>query len=352
MRGLLIMIKVSIIVPVYNTEKYLKKCLDSLVNQTLKDIEIICINDGSLDNSLQILKEYEKKDNRIKIVNQRNQGVSIARNNGIKLASGEYIGFTDSDDYVDLDFYEKLYNGANNQDMCGGEIKKSNYQYRKYYCFWSYIYKKSLIINNNIIFPEKITNGEDVCFLWKAIFLSNKINYVNNTYYHYIKRNGSAVNSKMTLEKINSILESIKFRFELVNQYINNIEEYNDFLNTIIYEIFTIITKNNLDTDILESIFYFIKYINNRSKFKINYKQNINKEVFECENFEDFLYLCNRNITIFLFNFIPILKIKKLLLIKRFYLFNFINILIIKNKHNKIYYKLFGFLPIFKEIRE
>ena len=75
---------------------------------------------------------------------------------------------------------------------------------------------------------------------------------------------------------------------------LNNIEEYNDFLNTIIYEIFTIITKNNLDTDILESIFYFIKYINNRSKFKINYKQNINKEVFECENFEDFLYLCNR----------------------------------------------------------
>ena len=343
------MIKASIIVPVYNTEKYLKKCLDSLVNQTLKDIEIICINDGSLDNSLQILKEYEKKDNRIKIVNQRNQGVSIARNNGIKLASGEYIGFADSDDYVDLDFYEKLYNGANANDMCGTLInnKKDN----KYYCFTTYIYKKSLIINNNITFPKNIINGEDVCFLWKAIFLSNKINYVNNTYYHYIKRNGSAVNSKMTLEKINSILESIKVRFELVNKYVSSIEEYNNFLNILFYDIFIIIAKNNLDTNILEIIFYFIQYIKNNLKFELNYNQDINKEVFECESFEDFLYLCNKDIIISLFDFIPILKIKKLLLIQKFYLFNFINILTIKNKYNKVYYRLFGFLPIFKEIK-
>ena len=90
--------KVSVIVPVYNVEKYLKKCLDSLVNQTLKDIEIICVNDGSTDNSLQILQEYANTHPNIVIVDQENQGVSLARNNGIKKAKGGYIGFVDPDD--------------------------------------------------------------------------------------------------------------------------------------------------------------------------------------------------------------------------------------------------------------
>ena len=105
-------IKVSVIVPVYNCEKYLKKCLDSLVNQTLKDIEIICVNDGSTDNSGRILEEYT--DSRIKIITKENGGLSSARNAGIAVAKGEYLGFVDSDDWVDLDFYEKLYNTAKN----------------------------------------------------------------------------------------------------------------------------------------------------------------------------------------------------------------------------------------------
>ena len=104
--------KISIIVPVYNVEKYLERCLDSLINQTLKDIEIICINDGSTDNSSEILKEYAKKDSRIIIINQNNQGISVARNNGMNKAKGKYIGFVDSDDWVDLDFFEKLYKAA------------------------------------------------------------------------------------------------------------------------------------------------------------------------------------------------------------------------------------------------
>ena len=95
------MAKVSIIVPVYNVEKYLRKCLDSLINQTLKDIEIICINDGSTDKSLEILEEYKNRDSRIILLNQENSGQSIARNNGIKKATGEYIGFVDPDDWVE-----------------------------------------------------------------------------------------------------------------------------------------------------------------------------------------------------------------------------------------------------------
>lgn len=108
------MAKISIIVPVYNTEKFLEKCLNSLINQTLKDIEIICINDGSTDKSLQILEKFANKDKRIQIINQTNSGLSVARNIGIKKAKGEYIGFVDSDDWVDLNFFEQLYINVKN----------------------------------------------------------------------------------------------------------------------------------------------------------------------------------------------------------------------------------------------
>ena len=104
------MAKLSIIVPVYNVEKYLPKCLESLTNQTLKDIEIICVNDGSMDNSLAILKEFASKDSRIRIIDNQHQGVAKTRNTGIEQSTGEYIGFVDSDDYIDIDFFEKLYN--------------------------------------------------------------------------------------------------------------------------------------------------------------------------------------------------------------------------------------------------
>ena len=108
------MIKVSVIIPVYNVDKYLEECLQSVCSQTLKDIEIICINDGSTDKSGQILKDFAKKDKRIILIEQENRGVSIARNNGLKAARGEYIGFVDSDDCIDPDFYEKLENACLN----------------------------------------------------------------------------------------------------------------------------------------------------------------------------------------------------------------------------------------------
>ena len=102
--------RVSVIVPVYNVEKYLKQCLDSLINQTLEDIEIICVNDGSTDSSLNILEEYQNKDNRIKIISQENKGVSAARNLGLKNAKGEYLLFIYADDWVELNALEELFN--------------------------------------------------------------------------------------------------------------------------------------------------------------------------------------------------------------------------------------------------
>ena len=104
------MIKVSVVVPVYNTSKYLRRCLDSLVNQTLKDIEIIIINDKSTDNSKDIIKEYESKYNNIKVIhNKTNKGIGYNRNLGIEIASGKYIAFVDSDDYIDLNLYKKMH---------------------------------------------------------------------------------------------------------------------------------------------------------------------------------------------------------------------------------------------------
>ena len=101
------MVKISVIVPIYNVSNYLKRCLDSLIRQTLKDIEIICINDGSSDNSLEILVQYSQKDSRIKIINQENRGVSEARNSGINIAQGEFLSMVDPDDWIENNLYAK-----------------------------------------------------------------------------------------------------------------------------------------------------------------------------------------------------------------------------------------------------
>ena len=114
------MIKVSIIIPIYNVEKYLKQCLDSIVNQTLKEIEIICVDDGSTDGSLEILKEYAQKDSRFIILQQKNKGAGSARNAGLRIAQGEYLYFLDSDDFAQIDLLEKTYTQITktNTDIC------------------------------------------------------------------------------------------------------------------------------------------------------------------------------------------------------------------------------------------
>ena len=111
------MYKISVIVPVYNVETYLRQCLDSIINQTLTDIEIICINDGSTDTSPDILKEYESRDSRIRIISQENKGLSSARNRGLEVAVGEYIYFIDSDDYLDVNALDELYSLSKDKDL-------------------------------------------------------------------------------------------------------------------------------------------------------------------------------------------------------------------------------------------
>lgn len=109
--------KISVVIPVYNVENYLRQCLDSVINQTLDDIEIICVNDGSTDSSPDILEEYSRKDSRIRIISQENMGLSGARNTGMKYIKGEYVYFLDSDDYIELDALNQMYNISKNNSL-------------------------------------------------------------------------------------------------------------------------------------------------------------------------------------------------------------------------------------------
>ena len=231
--------KVSIIVPVYNVGKYLSKCLDSLINQTLEDIEIICINDGSTDNSLDILKSYSAKDSRIKIIDKPNEGLSITRNIGIHSATGKYIGFIDSDDWIDLDFYEKLYSAITSNDVdiaCATIVRKrensSKYRvffkeekiyetledklkainYPKCSYVWNKLYKADKI--KNIPFKKGIY-FEDVYWTLEVLKRTNKIITVPNINYFYRVNLDSIVkrvkDSKRQLDYYNSQKYLVKF---------------------------------------------------------------------------------------------------------------------------------------------
>ena len=180
--------KVSIIVPVYNVEKYLERCLNSLINQTLKEIEIICINDGSTDNSKLILEKYASDDSRIKIINQENQGLSIARNNGLKAAKGEYIGYVDSDDWISENFYELLYNNAMKYgaDIACGEIVRPNASKHKNFLSLSKIktYTKTEDKYSACYIPRK-------SYVWNKIYrreclVASKVQFVPHATYEDI----------------------------------------------------------------------------------------------------------------------------------------------------------------------
>ena len=239
---------VSIIVPVYNTEKYLPICLDSLVNQTFKDIEVICIDDKSKDSSLKILQDYSKKDSRIKIIkNEVNKGLGETRNVGIRNSKGNYISFVDSDDYIDINFikyfYEtvkkydadivstsnimsinkdkiipykdnKVYNLKNNVNRQEGisNLQIENLKYDTYefinYMSWNKLWKKDFIIKNDLFFNLK-DRGEDIDVFYKLFCHNPKTSYNNKAIYYYRRREGSIIDSRG--KDISFIISAIKF---------------------------------------------------------------------------------------------------------------------------------------------
>ena len=204
------MIKFSIIIPVWNLEPYISRCLDSIIAQTYRNIEIICINDGSTDNSLNILQKYAERDNRIKIIDQENQGVSVARNIGIDAASGDYLLFVDGDDYVDTRMCEVLKDKVENYDLVffnyyflirTGEIKrvvKRNWNTFKFCTsVWSFCFRSELVQKGGIRFPKGINMAEDAVFMSYVHALTDNVLVVNDPLYYYISnRSGSATTVK------------------------------------------------------------------------------------------------------------------------------------------------------------
>lgn len=246
--------KVSIIVPVYNTEKYLRRCLDSLVNQTIEDIEIIVINDCSPDNSKEILKEYEKKyKDKIKVFhNKTNKGIGYNRNYGIKKATGEYIGFVDSDDWVNETMYDKLYKKAkednldlvlcnfhkmlekenNLEEIDANEIsyfKNTNLKQTPNLLLdvelapWNKLYKKELI--KEIAFPENL-KYEDTIFVLKAMARSKKIGMVDEKLNYYLVRSKSE--TTVMNKKVYDILKVSKMMIDELksHDYYNDVKDY------------------------------------------------------------------------------------------------------------------------------
>ena len=221
--------EISVIVPVYNVDKYLKKCLDSILVQTFSNIEIICVNDGSTDNSRKILEEYKNKDSRIKIVDKKNGGLSSARNAGMKVAVGEYISFIDSDDWIEPTMLEKLYESmtTHNTDItiCAvhqfDEQKQQNDDTNKYYTLeyfdesfdncafsyektrpfimdvcvmaWNKLYRRSHIDECQAEFPDGLI-FEDGPFFFSIFFKTKRVSIVRDFLYNYrINRTGSII---------------------------------------------------------------------------------------------------------------------------------------------------------------
>lgn len=302
-------IKVSIILPVYNVEKYLKECLESAINQTLDNIEIIAINDGSTDNSFEILEQY-KYSNDIKIINQENKGLSEARNAGLKEAKGEYVYFLDSDDYIDKDSmrycYEKckenkldilnfdaisFKDNENSKVDLKEDYDRSNmiesckvYNGENYYNYlmrnnayrqpvWLNMYKREFLIANNLLFYPGLIH-EDELFTKLAYLKSKRIMYIAKQFFFRRVRENSIMTTKISKNKVESliiIVEKIYIYFKenekkLNSETKNNITKYLESLCSIA------LTRNLLmdgtDEEILDVRDKIINCINNRSELQ------------------------------------------------------------------------------------
>ncbi len=228
-------ILISIIIPVYNVEKYVKKCLDSILNQTLKEIEIIIINDASVDASERIILDYKEKDYRIKYFKQEvNQGQGYARNLGVQKAKGKYILFVDSDDYIKMDALEILYNEAEKMllDVLEANyyivkenriLKKENKLFKSvlsgddYFetipytvgVVWNKLWRTAFIKDNKLAFKDIFY--EDILFISESIECINRIYRVNYYFYYYVERENSTMTSKVTTKHISSQLKLINY---------------------------------------------------------------------------------------------------------------------------------------------
>ena len=259
---------ISVIVPVYNAELYLRRCIDSILNQTYRNFEVILIDDGSKDGSSLICDEYAYNDTRVRVIHKKNEGVSATRNIGIEEAKGEYISFVDSDDYIDINMLEKMYKTAikNNSDivMCefyvdkGGSINLVKLKYEKAYLNKQdvkegllYLYytnyhaglyslcnkliKKNVYKNNNIIFDVTLKRGEDAWFVFECLKDCLRVDFVADAYYYYCQNECSIMHTvyedqyeKWVETRKRLLKENEKLKFEI---------DYNSFYKEFLYKV-------------------------------------------------------------------------------------------------------------------
>lgn len=218
--------KISIVVAAYNVENYIEKCLESLIAQSIKDIEILVINDGSRDNTVKIANEFTQRDKRVRLISQENGGLSAARNTGVNYASGEFIAFVDGDDYLDKSMYETLYKkiSTDNIDLvvCGfkkvwldedaNKLREKEYYFNKdllngnilenflckhdepFVVAWNKLYRTDIIKKNGLYFENRAF-FEDVGFMPRYLYFCNSVEVVNGALYYYIQREGSITRS-------------------------------------------------------------------------------------------------------------------------------------------------------------
>ena len=302
------MIKISVIVPIYNAEKYMHKCIESILSQTLEDIELILVNDGSSDNSGKIADEYSKLDKRVSVIHQENCGPSVARNKGISAAKGQYIGFVDSDDYIEPTMYEELYKVASNKNvqvvMCSyiekhlyddsSIIVKPNLEPNKiynkndikhkiistfgksenygFYSLWNKIYLREWLLESGINMDVNRDHGEDWWFNIDVLSSIESFAYVDKELYNYIHSNPNSLMFKYRENQFDLFLDGrLKMKEIMPPEYM----DYKEFNKRFIYEFSSFIIRT-------------IKEIDDKSKRKslINNVLN-NKEVIEsCKDVE------------------------------------------------------------------
>ena len=288
--------KISVVVPIYNAEKYLKKCLDSIINQTYDNLEIILVNDGSTDKSLEICESVRNGDSRITIINKENKGVSTARNKGIESSNGEFIIFIDADDYLDKNMFEILVEDAikNNIDlvMCGyrnvdingnilyesspmdekyfdvktfkNNLFKTNY-YRELIC--NKLFRLEIIKNNNIRFREDIHINENILFLLDFAKYGYRYSYDNEKLYNFLYNRSGATHAKFNLKKVSVLSSYIRLLdYDLEKSILNKVKYKYLFEG---YAYLYLMKKINIDNSELK---------NNLTTFKTKYYQDIKNE--------------------------------------------------------------------------
>ena len=295
--------QISVILPIYNNEKYLKDCLNSIINQTLVNIEIICIDDGSTDNSSSILKKYSQLDQRLVIINQKNKGAGISRNEGIKISRGKFISFLDSDDiYYDNFALENLYNNAkkNKAIICGGEmvhteennngsfsekitfenegfIMYKDYQYHFYY--QRFIYNTNFLKINKLYFPN-LRRFQDPPFFIKAMFKAKKFFAIKRIIYIYRLKPKKPFNLNQTLDMYHGIKECLQLA-ENMNLY----KLYSTLISKLNSDYYMEIAKQfSEEINIKIIINKIIKSINKEIIIKNKLKINLTK-LYENYNF-------------------------------------------------------------------